>query len=176
MQILGEILAGSRLFNDKESHKLQGYIKRIAALCSLPRQIRCITDSRFLYFNLNAVPPIIASIYRQPPEAPRLHYVISAFADGIKMCQMIGHTDVTPFYVQFRDYLRRCVKKGIIEPLCRDIEDDLRLHIHTKHLDHMQALNPKVDSLRPLKPFLDLAPVRILGTLLSVREEVRSLR
>ena len=35
-----------------------------------------------------------------------------------------------------------------MRPLCREIETDLRLHIHTKHLDHMEALNPKTENLR----------------------------
>jgi 5'(3')-deoxyribonucleotidase len=39
--------------------------------------------------------------------------------------------------------------------------------------DHMQALNPKTENLKPLRPFLDMAPVRILGLLLDVKAEVR---
>jgi hypothetical protein len=41
--------------------------------------------------------------------------------------------------------------------------------------DHMQALNPKTENLKPLRPFLDMAPVRILGLLLDVKAEVRVL-
>jgi hypothetical protein len=36
----------------------------------------------------------------------------------------------------------------------------------------MQALNPKTENLKPLRPFLDLAPLRILGLLLDVKAEV----
>jgi hypothetical protein len=166
------------------------------------------------------------------------------------------HADATPFFVNYRDTLRQTVMQEIVQPLCRDIETDLRLHIHTKHLgtsrlvfalslyaacsivhsedahvenvvtsfldlltskmrmfccglfilfskiyiylckcvasiqllmysygaltplhpyfgtDHMQALNPKTENLKPLRPFLDLAPLRILGLLLDVKAEV----
>jgi hypothetical protein len=36
----------------------------------------------------------------------------------------------------------------------------------------MHALNPKTENLKPLRPFLDLAPLRILGLLLDVKAEV----
>ena len=40
------------------------------------------------------------------------------------------------------------------------------------HTDHMQSVNPKTENLKPLRPFLDLAPLRILGLLLDVKAEV----
>ena len=36
----------------------------------------------------------------------------------------------------------------------------------------MQSVNPKTENLKPLRPFLDLAPLRILGLLLDVKAEV----
>jgi hypothetical protein len=51
-----------------------------------------------------------------------------------RLCQTVLHTDATPFFVNYRDTLRETVMGEIVQPLCRDIETDLRLHIHTKHL------------------------------------------
>lgn len=39
----------------------------------------------------------------------------------------------------------------------------------------MQAVNPKTENLKPLRPFLDLAPLRILGLLLDVKAEVQPI-
>ena len=38
--------------------------------------------------------------------------------------------------------------------------------------DHMHATNPKTENLRPLRPFLDMPPVRVLGLLIDVKAEV----
>jgi hypothetical protein len=35
------------------------------------------------------------------------------------------------------------VEREVLHPLCHDVENDLRLHTHTKTLEHMAALNPK---------------------------------
>lgn len=50
------------------------------------------------------------------------------------------HADATPFFVNYRDTLREAVLLEIVQPLCRDIETDLRLHIHTKHLGRPTVL------------------------------------
>jgi hypothetical protein len=47
---------------------------------------------------------------------------------------VVLHADATPFFVNYRDTLREAIMLEIVHPLCRDIENDLRLHIHTKHL------------------------------------------
>jgi len=36
----------------------------------------------------------------------------------------------------------------------------------------MHSVNPKLENLKPLRPFLDLAPLRILGLLVDVKAEV----
>jgi WASH complex subunit 7 len=38
----------------------------------------------------------------------------------------------------------------------------------------MQALNPKAENLQPLRPFLEAAPIRILGTMIQIKEEVEN--
>ena len=52
---------------------------------------------------------------------------------------------------RYREILSSVLRGVVVLPLCKAIEDDLRLHIHTKHLGHMQALNPKADMLRLLR-------------------------
>lgn len=36
----------------------------------------------------------------------------------------------------------------------------------------MHALNPKTENLKPLKPFVDMQPVRILGLIVDIKAEV----
>lgn len=56
--------------------------------------------------------------------------------------------------------------------VCSELENDLRLHIHTKTLSHLQNENPRTDNLRPLRPFLDMAPLKFLGIVLDVKATV----
>ena len=56
--------------------------------------------------------------------------------------------------------------------MCRAIETDLRLHIHTKTLSHMDSTDPRSAEQRPLRPYIDIAPIHVLGEVLHIRAEV----
>ena len=141
-------------------------------LSNISKSIVMACDTSFLYYHTDILPFVIKSIYNQSTEANRLQYVLNALNDGIRQCQHVLHMDATAFVVNYRDILRHAITTEVIQPLCHDIETDLRLHIHTKHLDHMQTVNPKTEKIRPLRQFLDLPPLRIVGQLLDIHAEV----
>jgi len=172
LQVLTEIVTGSPLFSEKEGHKLRGYVRRLLALSTFPADVRRACDSSFLYFHKDLLPRIMGAIYQQPTEANRIQYIMGAFNDGIRLCQSVAHKEPAPFFLAFRAFLRDTLRAQVVLPLCRDIETDLRLHVHTKNLAHMQAVNPKAANSRLLRPFLDLPPLRVLGLIVNVKNEV----
>lgn len=172
LSVLAEIIAASPSCAEKDAMNILGLTRKIIAVSNLAKDIPAACDSSFAFFNVELLPTVVGYIFQEPTEANRLQYIVSAFEDGIKLCQLVLHTDVTPFFVNYRDKLRDTVRDEIVRPLCSQIETNLRLHIHTKHLDHMQTLNPKAENLKPLRPFLDLPPIRILGQLIDIKNEV----
>ena len=164
--LLSELIVGTGLCVEKESLKLYPLVMKLKEYVSISKNIRACCDTTLLYHHLHILPTIIESIYKTTTctqDASRLHYTFAVFSDGIKACLHIRYTDSTPFLLSYRDTLKKILYDCVIEPLSKDVETDLRLHTHTKHLDHMQALNPKTEKLSPLKPFLDLEPIRILS-------------
>lgn len=161
--------------NDKESsQRLHMLVNKLIALQSFGKEMKNAVDTSFIYFHTDLLPMIIAGIYTNPTEATRLQYLLSVYEDGLLLCQSVLHEESNViFCVNYRTVLRDLLQTEIVRPLCRDIETDLRLHIHTKHLDHMQTINPKTENLRPLKPFLDLQKLRFLGLLVDIKEEVQ---
>lgn len=175
LRILSEVISSARqsLVSDKERVKIKLLVQRIVMLSNASKSIVTACDTSFLYYHTDILPFIVKSIYNQSTEANRLQYVLNAFNDGIRQCQYVLHMDATSFVVNYRDILRHAIATEVIQPLCHDIETDLRLHIHTKHLDHMQTVNPKTEKMiRPLRQFLDLSPLRIVGQLLDIHAEV----
>ena len=165
--------ARQSLVSDKDRVNIKLLVQRIVMLSNASKSIVTACDTSFLYYHTDILSFIIKSIYSQSTEANRLQYVLNAFNDGIRQCQYVLHMDATFFVVNYRDILRHAIATEVIQPLCHDIETDLRLHIHTKHLDHMQTVNPKTEKkIRPLRQFLDLSPLRIVGQLLDIHAEV----
>jgi len=175
--LLVEIILGSGFVTsqDKSGMKIWTLAMKIKQYCSVYKDIKKCVSTTLLYHHLHLLPSILDQIYASSTAgtgANRLHYVFAVFSDGVKACETIRHTDPIPYFLAYRDYLRQVLFAHIIAPLSKDIETDLRLHTHTKHLDHMVALNPKTDTLKPLKQFLELSPIRLLSVMVSIKREV----
>eukprot|EP00606_Chrysophyceae_sp_TOSAG23-5_P000989 GSChrysophyteH2.ASY1.ANO1.1643.1 assembled CDS len=152
---------------------LLNIVSRLVTLASFTNNIKLVTDTSFLYFHLDILSPMVTALYALQTEVNRLQYVIGAFADGIKMCAAVTHSDPTPFFVNYRSFIKEVIAKHIIQPLCRDIENNLRIHISTKNLEHLETVNPKASNLTPLRPFLDMPPLRVLGLIIDIHQEVK---
>jgi WASH complex subunit 7 len=144
-----EIISYSSLLgNEKEVSKLRLFIKRILSLSTLTNDLREACNTQFLYYHLDLLPTILQGIYTSTTEGNRLQYILAGFCDGVRMIQASRHLehgdkDIQSFYASYRYSLKDVLTKELILPLCHHIETDLRLHVHMKHLPHMQTYNPK---------------------------------
>ena len=163
IQILTEIISVTPLMPSKDATRLVQLVKRLLALSAFTTEIKAACDTSFLYFHVDILRPVISSIYSTPKDANRLQYILAAFSDGIRMCEAVQHIEPAPYFMAYRSLLRDSIQVLVVRPLCRDIENNLRLHISSKNLAHMATMNPKEQSLVPLRPFLDAPPLHILG-------------
>jgi len=58
--------------------------------------------------------PIISSLYQAPLECNRLQYLFSAFEEGVKLCQAVLHSDVAPFFLNYRANLKEVLRISLI--------------------------------------------------------------
>jgi WASH complex subunit 7 len=167
------IVTSSANMGEKEATRLKALVRRASVIANFDSELRGVCDTGFLFFHQDILTPLMQSLYNLPVEANRLQYLLTAFSDGIKVCESIAHADVARFFIAYRAFIRDAIQTHIIQPLCADIETNLRLHVHTKTLDHLQTLNPKAENLTPLRPFLDMSPVRVLGLIIDIHHEVK---
>lgn len=172
VSILVEIMTGSNFIEEKDAVKINSMLKRILMLANISTLIKKACNTSFLSFHSQLLPVLVAGIYETPTCANRIFYIVGAFSDSVKLCESVKHRDVKPYIINLRKSIHEVIKAEIIEPLSRDIETDLRLHIHTKHLDHLESVNPKSENLKPLRPFLDLPVIRVLGLQVNIKKEV----
>ena len=162
----------SSILAEKDISKLVENFAKLKHFGNFSKKFKEIFDCGFIYMYKDLFQPLVQHLYQNPVEIHQLPYLISIFEDGIKLCQNIRHHELTPFLVFYRNFMKKTIADEIIKPLCRDIETNLRLHIHSKHLHHMQVLNPKTENLRPIKFFVDSNTIKILGQLINIKDEV----
>jgi WASH complex subunit 7 len=167
------------ILSDSDSQKMRAYVRRLSCLRSFSKSISRACNTQFLYFHREFVyPHAVEAIYNQQKVAAdtfsvyKIQYLVSALSDGTRLCSVVLHNDPDIMCNKFKAFLLNVLDTEIIKPLCRAIETDLRLHIHSKQLSHMKSVNPKEENLRPLRPFLDTAPIHVLGSVVSIKDNV----
>lgn len=169
------------ILSDSDSQKMRSYIKRLMCLSSLSKSISNACNTQFLYYHREFVFPFAVEAIYNKQKAPtdifsayKLQYLVSALCDGTRLCAVVMHEDPELMANKYKKFLLDVLETEIIKPLCGAIETDLRLHIHSKQLSHMKSVNPKTEQMRPLRPFLDTAPIHLLGSVVSIKDNVSS--
>ena len=68
----------------------------------------------------------------------------------------------------FQYFIENSLEREIIQPLCRDIETDLRMHLHSARIIGIASVNPFKDGVRDLSSFTNLPPIRMLNYQVSL--------
>ncbi|KDO19274.1 hypothetical protein SPRG_21586 [Saprolegnia parasitica CBS 223.65] len=155
------------------------HLWKMHVLSDFQRKIRVACDCSFLYWSRELLHLFVQDIYSMPEQASRLQYVVGGFLDAMKSLQGAQHEVETAGYVNaYATFIEGVVEEELVAPLCMDIENDLRLHIHSVHLDHMQAPTAYAHRLQGmyrwmvLHYFMDLRPLRLWGKELDLRDRV----
>lgn len=148
-------------------------IWKLRLLSDFQRKIRNACDCSFFYWSRELLHPFLQDLYGQPEQANRIQYVIGGFLDAIKLLRGAQHETDNALYVNsYSAFIDSVIEEEIVENLCKDVENDLRLHIHSVHLDHLDAPNPKSADFKVLHYYLDLRPIRLHGKTLDLRLQV----
>ncbi|RHX97965.1 hypothetical protein DYB36_012908, partial [Aphanomyces astaci] len=146
---------------EAEARKL---VWKLHVLCDFQRKIRLATDCSFLYWSRELLTLFVQDMYSVPENA-----------NAIKVLKTAGHEEnAVAYYVEaFASFVEEVVEDDLVVPLCMDIENDLRLHVHSVHLEHMETPNPINNAdFKVLHYYMDLRPIRIWGKCVDLRDRV----
>lgn len=121
--ITTDILAGVNGLNDKDIEKMKLMVKRLSCLSQFSKSVRNVCDSQFLYHHRPILSYLVQEVYQQGIAPSRLHYLVGAFADGVRACLSVAHNPTEEYYTEhfsrYRSYIVSVVKSVVINPLCR---------------------------------------------------------
>jgi WASH complex subunit 7 len=139
-------VANSRgVFRDEEVEELVRLMWKLGIVSGLARGVRRACDTSFLYWSRELVGLFVADIYANPDEAHRLQYVLDFLRDPLPVIATARHAaSPARFVAAYEAEIAAHIRREIIAPLCRDIETDLRLHVHSAvHRADTPAPNPR---------------------------------
>jgi WASH complex subunit 7/WASH complex subunit 7, C-terminal/WASH complex subunit 7, N-terminal len=110
-----------------------------------------------------------------PPPPPAIRLAVAAGSETIKpsLNPDSPFAGIQHILESYEVLLHGILRHDVILPLCRLVENDLRVHVHAVHLSHMEPPSLRSNPGKPpLVHLLSLPPIRIFGALVDIKEEV----
>ncbi|GJN01017.1 hypothetical protein PR202_ga18249 [Eleusine coracana subsp. coracana] len=144
---------------DAELARMRKLLSKFKILSNFQSLIDERTNCSFLYWRKEMLSTWLSMVYGDACKLSWLQNIIDAFSDGMLLLTL---ANAGPVALQsYVEEIESALKEEVVAPLCRDIETDLRLHVHSTHLKGTVAVNPTKTGVRNLSWCLRMRPLRL---------------
>ncbi|XP_076340851.1 strumpellin and WASH-interacting protein isoform X2 [Tachypleus tridentatus] len=160
-------------FKEDELTSFNSVMRKLDLICELREKLQGACDCSFMYWHRVVFPTYVTDLYENGEGGHRIHYMFGALRDCVPPMLVTRH-EVSPQVLldNFDKEIYGHLKEHLLDPLCRDIETDLRLHSHS-HLQ-LDDRNPFRVGLTPFLHLLKIRPVRFFDRLINIKAYVEN--
>ena len=166
------IVEGSSNIKSSQVAELVEYFARLETTLTFQKTLEKYTNCACLYWSREIIPHEFAVILNNPKLAHTLQYLLSALDDVVPLMKSAIHIPdpLSTILERYRTEVEGFLKTKILEPLQRDIDEDLRFQTHL----HLQVTdrNPFHDGVKDYSRILALRPLLFMGKYYDIKAEV----
>ncbi|CBH17549.1 hypothetical protein, conserved [Trypanosoma brucei gambiense DAL972] len=147
---------------------------QLGRIASYQKSIQDATNCEFLYWQREVFfPTFIKRLYQKPLNSEYMPYTILAMHDCVPSILSSRHTKSARSLLDaYTSYTWGCIREHLIEPLCVDIENDLRLCTHSVVLGQPFRQIGASTRARDMARFTRLPPICLFSEWLHIATEV----
>eukprot|EP01065_Artemidia_motanka_P051556 TRINITY_DN9120_c0_g3_i1.p1 TRINITY_DN9120_c0_g3~~TRINITY_DN9120_c0_g3_i1.p1 ORF type:complete len:1203 (+),score=491.48 TRINITY_DN9120_c0_g3_i1:93-3701(+) len=160
------------LMKPEQFDLMRQHLRRLEIVSNWQHLVREGCDCSFLYWFREIITPYFESVFKDPPTASSVRYMFSAFHDCSRVLLNVHHLeDKKALFNGFVNEIKERFHDTVVKPLSLDIENSLRLSIHSKVLGQTRhSLGPEYH--KDLRQLLDIPPLRLFGERVCIRDHV----
>jgi len=178
-----ELLPKKQL-RDADVDEVRLQLRKLELLADLDSAVAEVCDGSFLLFSRGLLPFWLRSVTVRWQEPEKLRLLLAALADTRPILaaadrallpadrqnqsQNVEDTMVSGMV----SFVESTLEEVLVAPLCRLVENDLRLHIHSELMSHVPQPNPITAPQPDLLSFLIMKPLNVLGRALDLKARV----
>ncbi|XP_055329930.1 WASH complex subunit 4-like [Paramacrobiotus metropolitanus] len=155
-----------------ELNYVQIFVPLLKDLATFHEAFDNACNMSIFYWNRQVLRPYLEEIFQNPNQSPRIFCLLAAFETSSRSLRRVRHADPDGLVKKFGQEVRSEVNECIINPLCREIEMNLRLTVHS-HLS-LPERNPFDAVVRDIRQIISLDAIQFLNHIICVRDEVES--
>lgn len=159
------------MLKQEHSDEVRYQLWKLSLLSTWQRTVQKTCNCSFLYWVTSLVPAFFDDIYQSPDQVHRLQYLFYAFRDASTL--LLSDTPASnkqKLLEAYRSEVLSHFNARLLDPLCRAVETDLRLHIHSVVLQ--QASLRTHQQIKDLSRFFTVQPVRFFDTVIDIKQRV----
>jgi WASH complex subunit 7 len=165
----------SEYYNPTEQRAIQVLVARLVFISRFLRDLRETCNTSFMFSYISLLPIYLKYLYQNTHEATKLPYAIQILAQDIPhlLLQQGVHESPAVLLASYRRDISQALREHIVYPLCKEIEDDLRKHIHSQTDGAINELDPYRKGVHDVLPFLHLPPLQVHSFDLDIKTFVQ---
>lgn len=133
------------------------------------------TRCRFLYWIRSLFPYIFEMIMSDIKRPNQLNYFLMALNDPLKMLWNIKHLEEPNIAVDnYKQDIYKAFTDKIIKPICRKVEEEIRLQIHQAIIPGLAQKNPQRERLIDCNKYISMSEIFLFEKRISMKEEVKN--
>lgn len=167
-------LMTQQVFNDKELSEVRYLNHRLSTMSNWEAICRKSTRCRFIYWIRSLVPYIFEMIMSDNKRPNQLNYFISALNDPLEMIWNIKHLERPNIAVDnYKKEIYRAFTDKVIKPICRNVEEEIRLQIHQAIIPNLAQKNPLQSKIFDSKKYVMMSDIFLFEKQISIKEEIK---
>ncbi|EGC29177.1 hypothetical protein DICPUDRAFT_43212 [Dictyostelium purpureum] len=166
------VIYQSNALKEQEIEELRLHIKRLEFISDLGSIIKSSCDCSILFWSRDLFPTYLQFLYQNPSQAKSLQYTLTGLKDVVNILEKAIHVDspYTQLIEIYRNEMEDMIDRQIIQPLGKDVETDLRLHIHA--FLNIEEKDPFKTGIKEFGKFLELKPLRFFDRTIDIKSRV----
>ena len=164
-----EVAQQGKMLSTEDYSLFVNIFRRVEVVTEIQSKVFEACDTSFIFWHRSITPVFLSHILVNPYLAPNLKYYFASLADCRKHLISIRHlgpedNKLEMLETEITDYF----KEYILDPICTEIETDLRLQTHA-HLQ-LDDRNPFKCGMKNTLELLGTPPIRLFDTYFDIKK------
>ena len=151
---------------EKVGEEVRYQLYKLGMLAQYQQLVDQHTNCAFLYWLPNLIPVFLKDIYDNPSQVNRLSHLFLALEDIPTLFAGCERTSRLQLKHELTSELLHYLHTEIVLPLCREVETDLRLHIHSVVLHQLQL---RGHTTKDVSRFFTVGEIRLWERVVDLR-------
>jgi WASH complex subunit 7 len=167
-------LTSKEIFKEQELKELEYLGWKLDIIANWEWNVERSTRCRFIYWLRSLFPIIFEMIRADKHRLNQLPYFLVALRDPLLMLQNIKHLATQQIAVDnYKKEIYESFTKRLTVPICKGIEDDLRVQIHCVLIQDIKQKNPMKDKFVDFRLYTSMSELHLFEKKIDMSEEVR---